>query len=184
HEQAPLCRFDSRQRVEPALVAPETVPRVREIRDTAAAGIEPFLLERRKLHLEPPRPCDVVRAHCSDVPAPRFETGTPRRCEEAERLLVHDTETSVAPLPLMRNVTRRVTRAVVDDDDLELLVRLPRERPQRFVQVRLAVAHRHQNRYERRTQPAAGRPSIARSARSISSSSSAASSSRPSRYRS
>jgi hypothetical protein len=71
-EQVSLRRFDRRQRVEPALVAPQPVRRIREIRDPAATRVEPFLLEHRELHLEPARPRDVVGPHRGDVAAARF----------------------------------------------------------------------------------------------------------------
>jgi len=47
--------------------------------------------------------------------------------------------------PVPGDVPGRVARPVVDDDDLEVLVRLLRDRPQRVVEERLAVANREQN---------------------------------------
>jgi hypothetical protein len=173
-EQVTLRGVDRRQRVEPALVAPQPVRRIWKVRDPAPAGVEPLLLERRELRPEPAWPRDVVGPHGGDVAAARFGAGALRRGDESARLLAQDAKTTISQRPLARDVARRVTRTVIDDDDLQVLVRLLRERPQRLVQVLLPVANRHQHRDERpgwasEAQPVLGKPSIARSARSISS---------------
>jgi hypothetical protein len=42
---------------------------------------------------------------------------------------VHDAEATISQRPITRDVARRVTRPVIDDDHPHVLVRLRRQRP-------------------------------------------------------
>jgi len=138
------------QRVQPPLVAAQTVGRLGEVPNPAAARLEALLSQRGQLQLEPPRPGDVVAAHRGQVCAPGLAAGALRRCDEPLRLLAHDAEAPVAPRPVLGDVRRCIARAVVDHDHLEVLVRLRGQRAERLVQIGLAVAHRDEHGDERR----------------------------------
>jgi hypothetical protein len=121
-------RLDRDEAIDPALVAARTVPDPlgREVRDAAAAGFEPFAVERLELERQPLRQRHVVAVHAREVAASSLRTRTLERGHHPRGPLAQDAEPSIGARVRRRDLGRPVRRAVVDDEHLEVLQRLAR----------------------------------------------------------
>ena len=110
----------------------------------------------RELLLEPVRQRDVVGVEPRDVRAAGEIQRAVERAGEPQRVVVaNDHEPRI--VEGLENRGRPVARAVVDDDQLEILDRLAQDARDGVAQVALAVLHREENRDERSGLRAHGR---------------------------
>lgn len=149
------------ERVQPGGVPRQSVghPAVRDDLDRSADGVEALALERLDLEEEPVGERHVVRVHPGEQPSARLAPRPLERCDDPGRRLPHEPEARVSRGVRGRELRRRVARAVVHDDDLEVGERLRRERAERLGEERLAVPHGQEDGHERRhaTNPRAAR---------------------------
>ena len=102
----------------------------------------------RELALESPRERDVVGIEPGDIPAARLvEPAVQRRCQAQALVVPQHAQARVADLVEDRG--RRVLRAVVDDEQLEVGHALAQDALERCPDVALTVRDGEQNRHER-----------------------------------